>query len=165
MAITVREMRPEEARAFLEVHHAAVRGLAADDYAPEVIDDWAPMPVTDRAIEQFLLNPDGERRLVAECDGRIVGVGALVIDKTELRACYVAPEASRQGVGSALVGAIERIAQVHGLPSLELDSSVTAEPFYRAHGYEVCWRSEHILRSGRAMACVKMVKKLDSEQS
>jgi len=157
---TVREMRPEDARAFLEVHHAAVRGIAAKDYPQAVIEDWAPLPVTDRAVERFLLNPDGEIRLVAEDDGEIVGIGALVIDKAELRACYVAPEANRKGVGSALVCEIERIAQEHGIGALELDSSVTAEPFYLAHGYEVRERGEHILRSGQAMACVKMVKNL-----
>jgi putative acetyltransferase len=157
---TVREMRPDDARAFLEVHHAAVRGLAAKDYPQAVIEDWAPLPVTDKAVERFLLNPDNEIRLVAEHDGEIVGIGALVVEKAELRACYVASEASRKGVGSALVREIERIAQEHGLGSLELDSSVTAEPFYLAHGYGVRERGEHILRSGQAMACVKMVKNL-----
>jgi putative acetyltransferase len=157
---TVREMRPDDARAFLEVHHAAVRGLAAKDYNQAVIDDWAPLPVTDKAVERFLLNPDNEIRLVAEHDGEVVGIGALVIDKAELRACYVAPEASRKGVGSALVREIERIAEEHGVGALELDSSVTAEPFYLARGYEVRERGEHILRSGQAMACVKMVKSL-----
>jgi putative acetyltransferase len=129
---TVREMRPADARTFLEVHHAAVRGLAAEDYTQAVIDDWAPLPVTDKAVDRFLLNPDNEIRLVAENNGEVVGIGAIVIDKAELRACYVAPEASRKGVGSALVREIERIAQQRGLGFLELDSSVTAEPFYLA---------------------------------
>lgn len=77
-----------------------------------------------------------------------------------MRACYVTPEASRKGVGSALVREIERIAQQRGLGFLELDSSVTAEPFYLAQGYAVRERGDHILRSGQAMACVKMVKTL-----
>ena len=40
------------------------------------------------------------------------------------------------------------------------DSSVTAEPFYLAHGYNVRGRGEHMLRSGQRMACVKMEKAL-----
>jgi hypothetical protein len=43
-------MQAVEARQFLEVHH--VCGLAANDYPPEVIDDWAATVVTDEAIER-----------------------------------------------------------------------------------------------------------------
>jgi putative acetyltransferase len=161
MSIKVRQMLDVDARAFLEVHHAAVRGIASRDYPPEVVEDWAPMPVTEKTIERFLTNPDGEIRLVAEMEGRIVGIGALVLANCELRACYVAPEAARSGVGSALVREIERIARHKGLVYLQMDSSVTAEPFYVAQGYKVRHRGEHKLRSGRRMACVQMEKALN----
>jgi hypothetical protein len=65
-------------------------------------------------------------------------------------------------VGSAIVGAIERAARERGTPHLVVDSSVTAEPFYAALGYEERERSEHILANGQAMACVKMRKRLRS---
>jgi putative acetyltransferase len=160
MSIKVRKMLTEDARTFLEVHHAAVRGIAAEDYPPEVVEVWAPIPVTEKSVERFLTNPDGEIRLVAEIDGRIVGIGCLVVANCELRACYVAPEAARIGVGSALVREIERIARDHGLDYLQMDSSVTAEPFYLHHGYSVRERGEHTLKPGRSMACVKMAKVL-----
>ena len=165
MSLTVRAMRQEDSRAFLEVHHAAVRGVAAKDYSSAVIEAWAPLPLTDAAIEAVRSNPDGEYRLVAEMDGQIVGIGALAVRTAELRACYVAPEATRQGVGSALVREIERAARERNLTFLELDSSVTAEPFYRAHGYEVRGQGEHILGAGRCMACVKMRKDFALQKS
>ena len=102
MRVTIREMRREDARNFLDVHHAAVRGLAARDYPPAVIEAWAPA-ITDERIERFLANRDGELRLVAEIGGEIVGIGALVARASELRACYVAPAAARRGVGTAIV--------------------------------------------------------------
>jgi putative acetyltransferase len=160
MSIIVRGMRSEDARAFLQVHHAAVRGIAAKDYLPDVIEDWAPLPVTEQSVERFLVNHDGEIRLVAELDGAIVGIGCLVVKNSELRACYVVPEAARKGVGSALVREIERIARDHKLEHLQMDSSVTAEPFYLYHGYRVRERADHVLRSGRRMACVRMEKLL-----
>ena len=119
MSIEVREMLKDDALAFLQVHHASVRGIAAKDFPPEVVEDWAPMPITDQSIEHFLTNPDGELRLVAEIDGRIVGIGALVLAKSELRACYVAPQAARRGVGSALMHEFERIARDNGLANLQ----------------------------------------------
>ncbi len=75
------------------------------------------------------MNRGNEYRLIAEIDDRIVGVGSLVIENSELRACYVSPEAGRQAVGSALVREMERVARERGLAFLELDSSITAEPF------------------------------------
>ena len=109
------------------------------------------MPVTEDAIEWVRANPDKEFRLIAEIAGRVVGIGTAVFEKIELRACYVAPEVGRKGVGSALVKEIERVARELGVPRLELDSSVTAESFYRTVGYEVVERGEHVLRNGKRM--------------
>jgi putative acetyltransferase len=160
LQIVVREMRSADARAFLEVHHAAVRSTAVGDYPLAVIEAWAPMPVTEEAAEQVWANHDNEYRLIAEIDGQIVGIGVLVFESSELRAVYVAPAAGRRGVGSALVQEIERAACERGLSTLQLDSSITAEVFYRKHGYEVRKRGEHIFRNGQRMACLKMRKSL-----
>jgi putative acetyltransferase len=160
MSVTIREMRPADARHFLEIHHAAVRGIAAKDYATSVIEAWA-RPITDEAIERFLANRDREVRLVAETDGTLVGIGAIVVNNSELRACYVAPSAARRGVGSALVAEIEHIAREHRLDHLELESSITAEPFYSALGYQVASRGELFLSPGVPMAAVKMRKRLE----
>ena len=117
--ILIRDMRLEDARAFLEIHHAAVHGLAPKDYSPDVIDAWAPMPILDEHVEKVRSNPDREMRLIAERDGRIVGIGCLIAGNGELRACYVSPEASRRGVGSAIVGAIELAAREQGVAHLD----------------------------------------------
>jgi putative acetyltransferase len=165
MSFAIRKMRPDDARAFLEVHHAAVREIAAKDYLVEVIDAWAPLPITERHVGGVLTNPDSEYRLVAEIEGRVVGIGALVAKNHEVRACYVAPEAGRRGVGSALIREIEREALQRGLKFLEVESSLTAEPFYAAQGYLVLERCEHVLHNGERMACVKMRKRLVSRRA
>jgi putative acetyltransferase len=152
-------MRPEDARVFLEIQAAAVRGLAAQDYPPSVIDAWAAT-TTDQVMARFLANPDQELRLIAEIDGRPVGIGGIVVADSELRACYVAPGAARRGVGTAIVTEIERIARDQQLGHLHLEASVTAEPFYLALGYRVESRHEFVLRSGVAMAAVQMRKRL-----
>ncbi len=130
------------------------------DYPSAIVEAWAPLPITDESVGRFLANPDNETRLVAELEGEVVGIGALVVAKSELRACYVTPKALRKGVGSALVREIETIAREHGLTYLQSDSSVTAEPFYRALGYAVRGRGEHVLHSGHRMICVKIEKRL-----
>jgi putative acetyltransferase len=160
MSVTVREMRPEDARRFLEIQRAAVRGIAAKDYPASVVEAWAG-PITDQVVERFLANRDQEVRLVAEIDGEPVGIGAIVVSNSELRACYVAPSAARLGVGSALVAEIERIAREHRLDHLQLESSTTAEPFYSALGYQVESRGELFLSPDVPMAAVKMRKRLE----
>jgi putative acetyltransferase len=110
-----------------------VRGIAAKDYPREVIEGWAPMPVTDDAVDRVSANIENEYRLVPEIEGRVVGIRAAVFEIAELRACYVTPDAGRKDVGAALVN--------------------------RA-GYEVVEPGEHVLRNGQRMARVKMRKDL-----
>jgi putative acetyltransferase len=153
-------MRPEEARTFLEIQRAAVRGLASKHYSKEIIEEWAELPITDEALERFNANSDGEVRLMAEMNGEPVGIGALVVTNSELRACYVLPSAVRQGVGTAIVREIEKLGRKHGLTHLQLHASINAEHFYLALGYTVLKRTEHVLRSGGRMQSVEMRKRL-----
>lgn len=113
----IRPIRSEDARTVIEVHHAAVRCTAAQDYSADILEQWAPLPVTDEAIRKFIENPDNEVRLLAELDGNIVGMAAIVPSECELRACYVAPQAGGQGIGTALLNELERVARELGLPS------------------------------------------------
>ncbi|WP_144378052.1 GNAT family N-acetyltransferase [Mesorhizobium amorphae] len=160
MSVVVRPVRPEDARGALEVHHAAVRITAASDYPAEVVENWAQMPITEKAVAGFNANPEGELRFVADLHGKIVGFAAIVARKDELRACYVAPSVARQGVGRALVKQIEQAARERGLKELHLHSSVTAHAFYTAMGYETLGSGEHVLGSGLGMRCVFMRKTL-----
>src|SRR5262245_674171 len=64
MSVSIRAMRSEAARRFLEIQRESVRGIAARDYPTAVIDAWAPLPITDAVVERFLSNRDGEMRLI-----------------------------------------------------------------------------------------------------
>jgi hypothetical protein len=100
MPLSIREMGPDDARAFLEVHHVAVRELATADYPTDVISAWAPLPVTDKDVELVRLNADRECRLVAEFDGKIVGVACLVPANSELRACRAVSDSQGRRIGN-----------------------------------------------------------------
>lgn len=164
MAVTVRLLRPEELRLNLEIVVAAIRGLAADHYSPDAIEGWLPK-ITDELLAELSTNSDGEIRLIAELDSAPAGIGALVVEKSELRACYVSPLAARRGCGSALVREIERLASAHGLSRLELAGSLNAEPFYASLGYRVRERSEVTPASGHRLACVWMEKELSNSSA
>ena len=40
MGVTVRPMRPDEAELFLGIQRASVRGMAAQAYSQDIIDQW-----------------------------------------------------------------------------------------------------------------------------
>ena len=62
-------------------------------------------------------------------------VGFALLARATLALCYVVPEALHRGVGRALLQNIEAHAREAGLATLDLESTRTAEPFYRRHGY------------------------------
>ena len=47
----MRYMRTKDLRSFLQAHHDAVRRIAAKDYPPAVIEQWAPLPITEKHVE------------------------------------------------------------------------------------------------------------------
>ena len=158
MALIIRQFAVSDAEAWLDVHRASVRAIAAGDYSQAVIDAWAP-PIGAGMIEYLQVGRSGTK-IVAEFDGEIAGIGELGLDKSELRACYVSPHFTRRGVGRALAAQLEALARNDGVTALSLASTVTAEPFYARLGYAVTGRGTHVLHTGEPMACVFMRKSL-----
>jgi GNAT superfamily N-acetyltransferase len=95
--------------------------------------------------------------LVAEAAGRIAGCGGWsrratlfggdrfagrasglldpARDAAKIRAFFVAPDAARGGVGSALLAACEAAAQAAGFARTELMATLPGVPFYAARSY------------------------------
>ena len=159
MAVSVRPLRDDEIRRYLEIHERAIRGHAVSHYSQDDIEGWV-VPPTGENLRRVTLNADREIRFVAELDGVPVGIGALVLQNAELRAVYVAPDGARQGCGSALVREIERTARDNKLTRLTLYASLNAEPFYAALGYDVLERTKVTLPDDHPMAVVRMGKNL-----
>jgi putative acetyltransferase len=158
--VNIRFAESEDARGILEVHYSAVHQTAAKDYPLVILRAWST-PVTPERIDHYLKNVlPNETTVVAEVNKRIAGFGVLMESNGELRAVYVAAEFGNQGVGSALLRELERLAKDRGCRELRMDSSLTAAPFYLLHGYEELGRADHTLSSGDKMACVKMRKAL-----
>jgi hypothetical protein len=64
-----------------------------------VIECWAPMPITKRQLEQVLANGANEIRLLAEIDGEIVGLGAIIIAKTNCEPAMLRQEQPAEASG------------------------------------------------------------------
>ena len=158
----IRHATPADAPAMLGLHHATVHEAAAAHYPASVLADWAP-PADARRLDVFCeaIAGGAETFLVAEDAAGIVGFGSLVTATWEVRAVYVHPRAGRRGVGAGILAALEDVARAGCAGHLELDASLNAEAFYRARGYRAVERRTCRLATGRAMPCVRMVKRLD----
>ena len=159
MPFTVRPARLADALGIANVHRRAVHGLAADYYAQDVLEQWAG-PVSLARAERLYREGQagGAIQFVAELDGEVMGFGVVAPAAGEIVACYVAPEASRRGVGSRLLAEMEGLARQAGCAHLTLRSSTNAKSFYRARGYLEAGRGEYAFGNGVRMQTVTMRK-------
>lgn len=77
-----------------------------------------------------------------------------------VRSVFVAPEAARQGLGSAILRHSEDDARRHGIAMLRLTATHSGLPLYVAHGYQVDRSLEIRLPETDGFACVEMHKRL-----
>ncbi|HEU4838609.1 MAG TPA: GNAT family N-acetyltransferase [Micavibrio sp.] len=164
MNIVIRPYKPGDARTFAEIHYNAVHKLAKSHYPDHIIDDWSAS-IDDSRIKQIQDSADEEIRIVAEVDGRPAGIGCVIPEKSELRACYVHPDYARRGVGSQIVAALEKIALDSGAEELLLDASLNAKNFYEKNGYASLGKIMHSSRqSGTLIECMRMKKTMKRER-
>ncbi|PSQ06968.1 GNAT family N-acetyltransferase [Halobacteriales archaeon QS_6_71_20] len=157
----VREADPADAAAVRRVHEASILGLGPRGYDAEQVDAWAG----DRTPADYgHLGGAGRHSVVAERDGdadgdsrgdgAVVGFGELTPERADylagppatvggddaavgaVEAVYVHPAHAGEGVGSALLAALEREASARGLDALGLHASLNAVGFYERRGYE-----------------------------
>jgi len=157
----LREATPGDARAVGEVHQRAIVELGRQAYADEQVAAWQG----DRDPEDYDLDLDGRRFVVAELDGAVVGFGAADPDPesafvdpvdAEVTGVYVHPDRTRAGVGSALLADLERAAHGWGAGSVGLHASRNAVPFYEAAGYERVRERSHEFAGGVEGTVVEM---------
>jgi ribosomal protein S18 acetylase RimI-like enzyme len=104
-------------------------------YGQRMLDEWWTR-------ERFTASLSQIPHVVAECDGRVVGVANL--GPAEIRGSqrdvvwklYVHPDHQGAGVGGRLLAAVEELAQGTELWLEVVDGNHRAAAFYRAHGFQ-----------------------------
>jgi N-acetylglutamate synthase-like GNAT family acetyltransferase len=122
---------------------------------------------------------------VAEVEGEIVGCGGWskrrtlyggdqfagrqdslldpAHDAAKIRAFFVHPQSARRGIGGMILDACEKAATQAGYTRLEMGSTLSGVPFYRAKGYEEVEAQSVPLSNGEALPIVKMSKKIEQK--
>jgi GNAT superfamily N-acetyltransferase len=84
-------------------------------------------------------------------------------DAAKIRAFFVHPQFARRGLGTLILAACEDAARAAGFSRLEMGSTLTGVPFYRAHGYAALENLQVPLSNGEMLPIVRMAKEIKRE--
>ena len=134
MAFNVRIATADDAEAACDVLRRSISECCFEDHRgdPEVLRSWL-LNKTPENIRDWIQYA-GSFAVVAEVDAAVSGFGLLSSTGT-VALCYLVPEARFKGAGKAMLSAMEAEARRRGLTSANLESTLTALPFYMRNGY------------------------------
>jgi len=117
MNIHIRNAQPDDVPSLVDVFYTtwlatypnAEFGITEDDIHDHYKDSYDPERIEKRKKKITEL-PENERYIVAEADGKVVGLCRAVIheDKNQLQAIYVLPEFQGKGIGQMLWNEIKK---------------------------------------------------------
>jgi len=81
-------------------------------------------------------------------------------ESARIRAFFVHPDFSRQGIGRMLINLCETEAIKNGFKSMELGATLPGEPLYAAMGYKSISQEPAHMPDGENAAVIKMYKQL-----
>lgn len=130
MECHVRPAASKDAAAISRVVLASLRESNSQDYPPDVIAQversFAPEVVTEQIAKR--------RVFVALLGEKIIGTAGL--DGDVVRSVFVDPAHQKSGIGRHLMDVIHTTAANAGIGTVRVPSSITAEKFYAALGYQ-----------------------------
>jgi len=153
--VRIRPALARDAGAACDVLRRSIGELCARDHHddPALKQAWLANK-TPATVRRWITAPGGQV-LLAEMDGKVVGVGAATA-RGEITLNYVAPEARFRGVSKAVLAALEAWLVGQGVARASLSSTETAHAFYLAAGY--CDAAD--LRVSQAVDGQPMIKAL-----
>ncbi len=120
----------QDSKAVHEIALRALRETNARDYPASVIDRLV-LTLPDKVAS----NLETWHAFVAIADGRVVGTGSL--NGQTVSSVYVHPDYQRHGIATKLMDAIENAAIARAEGKLNVQSSITAQPFYAKRGFKI----------------------------
>jgi putative acetyltransferase len=140
--VILRDYAESDGPATLDVFRRAIRVTAARDYTPEQVAAWASDEIDPAGWDA---RRRASRTRVAEVDGSVAGFTD-VDERGYVDMMFVDPAFARRGVASALLEWAESTARELGAVELSTHASLTARPFFEAHGFSVVVEQRPVLR-------------------
>ncbi|MDF3057806.1 MAG: hypothetical protein K0R17_2021 [Rariglobus sp.] len=151
----LREYRPEDLPAVVDVYREAVRQIAPTLYTPAQVEAWAAFAEKGDGLAAMLAQG---YRLVIETNDDIEAFA--VLDPPDyISLLYCRARASRRGRASRLLDALESEALRRGIARVHTAASLISHPFFLRHGYTVD-TPERVERNGVDFDRYRMSKRL-----
>ena len=158
--LAVRPFLRADAPLLGEIFRASIEELAAEDYTDSQREAWAAAADDEEA---FAARLEKQLTILATIGGSPVGFASLKgTDRIDM--LYVHPAVAGQGVGTMLVGALEKLATARGASRLTADVSDSALDFFRRRGF-IAQQRNSVRCSGEWLANTTMEKKLAAKES
>ena len=135
--VTIRRFVPADARDVQNIIHRGLREINCKDYPATRIEEYCDY----FTIEKIKSQAETAHMYVAVSgSGRVVGTGTIASfwgSETEsiLLTIYVLPDLIGNGIGTAIIHALEKDEYFLRANRIEIPSSITAVNFYRKMGY------------------------------
>jgi putative acetyltransferase len=157
----VRQATASDAAEVTRIFYDTIHRVNARDYSPEQLRAWAPRQPDPLVWAENRLTT--RMTFVAEDRGAVLGFAEL--DRRGLIDCfYCHHNHQRCGIGSLILSAIEGTAISLGLSRLTTASSITARPFFVAHGF-VAVKAQTVTRRNIELPNFMMEKNLSRQTS
>ena len=127
----LRPFLPADAPLLAEIFRASITELTGDDYSSSQQESWASMADDEQAFAARLA---GNLTLLGTIGGSPAGFASLQ-EPGHVDMLYVHPAATRHGVGSMLIDALEKLAVSRGACRLSADVSDSAHDFFQRRGF------------------------------
>jgi len=129
----IRAYTSADLRSVVELFTQTVHIVSSRYYSPEEVEAWAPSQPDMAKWSRFY----GERyTLVMDSDDGITGFGCLSADGGTIDMLYAHHAHQSEGIGSAILDALEKEAMQRGATEVKLTTSATAWAFYQKRGYQ-----------------------------
>jgi putative acetyltransferase len=153
--LALRPFLAADAPLLADIFRESVAELTGDDYSEAQQEAWAAAADDERGFAAALAKAT---TLIATLGGAPVGFASLEAPD-HIGMLYVHPAMARQGVGTMLVDALEKLAAARGAPRLTVDASDSARTFFEVQGYQPQQRNS-VSRGGEWLANTTMRKDL-----
>lgn len=127
----LRPFLPSDTLPLRELFAQSIEELTQEEYDEDQRAAWASTAEDALAFAKRL---QGMLTLVVERDGEHAGFASLR-DNAVIDMIYVHPYHAGEGVGTALIEALETIAAARGSAAISVDASDTAVMFFEGRGY------------------------------
>ena len=156
--IDIRPYSGEHAEAAADLFHASVHAIEPSIYSTLQQEAWAPTP-PDR--EQWRARLAETRPWLALAGDDLVGFMELSVDG-HIGCAYTHPDWQGRGVAAALLYRVEGVASARGMPSLRVEASIVARPFFEQRGFLVLHENA-AERGGEVLVNHTMEKRLRAD--